>query len=321
MGLVVGLHLASLDRRSENIIIEPIVIPELELRNVKMQILFADVMECADDPALEDAPEALNRLSMNRTDNVLMLGMINGAVIKFLAKVIVANPLIGAEQANFVRHSFVDERLQGLLLHILNNASDYVSLATDRANYNRFAGSGRAGLAIALFPMAIFGFAANECFVNFNDAAKLRFRLNQRGSDFVSHEPSGFDRTETHVAAKLTRAHSLFASQYQVSDLEPVAERFVGIFEYGPCDAGEAIAVLGAGFALPMIARRQLIDFDVAATRAIHTLGPASSDQIGPASIFVANRKHGVELSGCKLMDRLWAFHGFSSFVGGYNHV
>jgi hypothetical protein len=62
---------AATDSRSENVIVKAIIVPELELRNVKMQVFLTDVVECADDAALEDAPEALNRVGVNRADNVL----------------------------------------------------------------------------------------------------------------------------------------------------------------------------------------------------------------------------------------------------------
>jgi hypothetical protein len=319
-GLFVAL-LASLNSRSENVIVKPIIIAELKLRNVKMQVFLADIMECADDTALEDAPEALNRLGMNGTDNILVLGVVNGPVRETETKVLVANPLIGADQADLVRHGFIDEGFQGRLLDVRNDASDHVTLAADCANDNGFSGSGRAGLPIALIPMPVLRLAADESFVNLNDAAKLRFRLDQGGTDFVGHQPSGFDRTETHVAAKLASAHSLFASQHQVSDFEPIAKRLVGVFENGPCDAGKAIAVGSAGFALPMVAGRKLVDLDVAAARAIHAIGPAARDQVGAASVLVTNRKHGVELGRSKLMDWFRAFHGVSSSVGGYNHA
>jgi hypothetical protein len=49
-------------RRSENVVVEAIIVPELELRNVKMQVFPPDVVECADDAALDDAPKTLNRI-------------------------------------------------------------------------------------------------------------------------------------------------------------------------------------------------------------------------------------------------------------------
>src|SRR5882724_1069809 len=37
----------ALNRRSENVIVEAIIVPELELRNVKMQVLLAHIVKCA----------------------------------------------------------------------------------------------------------------------------------------------------------------------------------------------------------------------------------------------------------------------------------
>lgn len=58
----------ALNRRSEDVIVKPIIVPELELRNVGMQVLLADVVGCADDAALDDAPKTLNRIGVNRAD-------------------------------------------------------------------------------------------------------------------------------------------------------------------------------------------------------------------------------------------------------------
>src|ERR1700730_15568986 len=103
---------ASLNSRAKNIIVEPIVVSELKLRDVQRQILGTDLVERADDTALEDAPEAFNRLSMDGTNNVLPLGVIDGPVREFYAKMLVTSPTVGAEQANLVRHGLVNERLQ-----------------------------------------------------------------------------------------------------------------------------------------------------------------------------------------------------------------
>jgi hypothetical protein len=86
------MNSASLNRRSENVIVEAIIVPELELRNVKMQVFLANVVECTDDAALEDAPKAFDGLGMHRADNVLVFGIVNGAVWEAKAKVPVTNP-------------------------------------------------------------------------------------------------------------------------------------------------------------------------------------------------------------------------------------
>jgi hypothetical protein len=66
----------SLNRRAENVVIEAVVVAELKFGDIQRHVLFADFVERADDTALEDAPEALNRLGVDRADNVLMLRMV-----------------------------------------------------------------------------------------------------------------------------------------------------------------------------------------------------------------------------------------------------
>jgi hypothetical protein len=90
---------ASLNRRSENVVVEAIIVPELEFRNVKVKVAFAHIVECADDAALKDAPETLNCLGVDSPDDILVLGVVNGAMREFLAKVKIFDPLICAEQA------------------------------------------------------------------------------------------------------------------------------------------------------------------------------------------------------------------------------
>jgi hypothetical protein len=77
----------TLNRGPENIIVKPTIIPELELRNVKWHVFPANLVERADDAALENRPEAFNRLGMNGTDDELMLGMVNSCVREFLSNV------------------------------------------------------------------------------------------------------------------------------------------------------------------------------------------------------------------------------------------
>jgi hypothetical protein len=40
------------DRRSENVVVEAIIVPELELRNVEMQVFFFDLVEVPTIPRL-----------------------------------------------------------------------------------------------------------------------------------------------------------------------------------------------------------------------------------------------------------------------------
>jgi hypothetical protein len=69
-------------------------------------------------------------------------------------------------------------------LNICNNTGNDISLTSDRADDRSFAGTNAAGSAAAatFIPKSIFGQAANESFVNFNNAAKLPDVLQERDS-------------------------------------------------------------------------------------------------------------------------------------------
>jgi hypothetical protein len=294
-------------RGYENIVIEAIIIPELELRNVKMQILFADIVEGADDSTFDERPKALNRIGVNGTNNAFLCSVINGGVrIALLAETMVANPLVCTEQAYFVRDSFTNERFQRRRFDVGNHASDDIALAANCASDDSaLATRSRTRQTVALVSVFVLGLAADESFVNFDDTAELGFGFDQGGADFVSHQPSGFDRAKAHVAAKLACAHAFLAGQDQVSDLEPVAQRLVGVLKDRPGKMGKPIAVQGALFALPMMAGSERIHLVISAARANHALGPTARNQIANTGIFVTDREPGVELGGSHLMDGL----------------
>lgn len=64
------------DRFPENVGIEPIIIPELELCDVKWKVPAADFVIAADNAPLEDRPEAFNRVRVDRADIFPHLGVL-----------------------------------------------------------------------------------------------------------------------------------------------------------------------------------------------------------------------------------------------------
>ena len=81
------MNSASLDRRSENIRVFPIIIAELELGNIERYIFPAYLVEAPDDAALEDRPETFDSLGMDCAHDILPLGMVNGGMREVFAKV------------------------------------------------------------------------------------------------------------------------------------------------------------------------------------------------------------------------------------------
>jgi hypothetical protein len=55
---------------AENVLVVPIVIPELELGNVEGEILLGDVMERAENAAIQERPEAVNSPSVDIAPHV-----------------------------------------------------------------------------------------------------------------------------------------------------------------------------------------------------------------------------------------------------------
>jgi hypothetical protein len=298
--------LASGYSRSENVGIEPIVVAELKFRDVQSHVFGTDLVEATNNTAFEDAPEAFNRVGMNRADNILLAVVIDRLMIVFGQPVINA-AFVSGEQANFVGNHFPNEALSGFAGDVFQNARNDIALAADGTNDRSFGGRAMSALAPFTVPMFVFVLPADEGLVNFDDAAKLIHVLFDQGSpDFVAHEPSGFDRTEAHVATDLARTHALFAGQHEVGNFEPVAERFVGVLEDRPCDDRKPIAIWGAFLALPMpLARRKVIDSGVAATRTADALRPSAGLQIGFAGIFIADWKQRIELGGSQLVNWL----------------
>jgi hypothetical protein len=308
----------ALNRCSENVAVEAIIIPELELRNVEWHVFGAYLVERADDPALEDRPKALNRLGVDSADNVLMLGVVNCGVRIGLIEALVANPLIGAEQANLFRYSLVDERDQGRGADVIDDAGDDVALAADSASNNRFSGSGRTGLAVALVPMPVLRLATDEGFVDLDNAAELGFGFDEGSADFMAHGMRRTVAAEAHDALNLEGANSLLARQHQMSDAEPLAERLIRILKDCARDMREAIAsVRSALIALPFEGHRSNRKyFGIATARANHALRPTARDQIRLASIFI--REHRLKLSDGHLMDLFRsAGHVASPVYGG----
>ena len=63
---------------------------------------FADLVECARNAAFDDRLEALNYVRVNGTSDVLALRVVNGWRAEISSQDAIADPLIGAEQADLV---------------------------------------------------------------------------------------------------------------------------------------------------------------------------------------------------------------------------
>lgn len=319
--------LASRNRRSKDVPIEPIIVPELKLSDIQWHIFAADLMKATDDAALNDGPEAFDRLGVDCTDDILLFCMVNNGVRIFLAQMLIAYPLVGAKQADLVRDGLMHECFKSSGAHIIDDTSDYIALAPDSANNRDFTRANAAGTATSttLVLVAVFSQTTDESFINLNDAAKFFRIFDKCNADFMAHHPSGFIGAEAHIAHDLQGTHAFLAGQHEVSNAKPVTEWLVRIFEDRSSNMGKPIAcraAWGALSTLPMpLSGRQIIHSGITAARAANTLWPSSGNEVGSTGIFVG--EHFLELSGCQLGDRLGLLpiHSHIPPIEEYCHV
>src|SRR5260370_20368104 len=128
-------------------------------------------MIAADDSALEQRPERFDGLRMNRTDNVNVIGVLNGIVSESeLAELAVACMLVGRDQCCFSRDGALNEVGLRVVTNAVQRLTDYVSFAGDSADDRDFLGCGLA-LAEPLIPVLVDFLAADEGLVNFDYSA------------------------------------------------------------------------------------------------------------------------------------------------------
>ena len=72
-------------RRAEYVRVIAIVVAPFEFRNIQGQVFAADFVKAAHDAALQERPETVNRLGMNRAINILASTMPHGAMLFQLA--------------------------------------------------------------------------------------------------------------------------------------------------------------------------------------------------------------------------------------------
>jgi hypothetical protein len=305
----VVLHgLASPDRLAEDVRVLAVVVAELKLGDVQRQVLGADLVERADDAALEDRPEALDRLGMDRSDDVLAGGMVDDSVRKLPVEAAIANPLIGAKQAYLFRYRAPYEALQRSGVNAIDNAGDDLPFALDSTDDRGLAGAGSTGSAAlpALVDMLVLGEPTDERFIDFDNPHEFaEVFVRHSGPNAVAHVPRRPVRAEAHHAVYLKGANSLLAGQHEVDDAEPLAQRLIGVFEDRVDQDREPVTVISrsACVADPVEALGVRLNLRVAAARADDELGPAMLGEVELAG--VVGREGSFPLADRHLRDGL----------------
>ena len=118
------------------------VVPERKFVQVQRQIVLAHLVVTAHNSALEQAPKAFNRVRMNRTDNVLILAVIDRLMDETVrAEMTVSGAFIGRHKRDFLRDGFSNETVKRIEPSFLDHLADHVSLPADCADHHRLADS------------------------------------------------------------------------------------------------------------------------------------------------------------------------------------
>ena len=302
---------ASCYGRSENVRVHPVVIAELELSDVQRQVFGADVVISANDAALQDRPEALNRVRVDRADNVFASAMPNDAMREFAMQMPVAAMLVGGDQADLGRDSLADEAVQGVRIGASDDASHDIALALHGTDHGSLAlraiRAGRAtsptgAAALVLVPVAVL--AADVGLIDFHKTHQLcEFFVNEGRANLVAHVQSGLVGTEAHVTLYLQGADALLAGEHQMDDAKPLAQRFICVLEDRPSDHGEAVGrAFAAVHALPLEWHRlELVDLHGAAAGAADATRPAVRGEVGFAGVVI--REHRLKLADGHLVN------------------
>ena len=267
------------DRR-EDVRILPVVMTERELSQIERQIRLADVVIGAHHATLEQAPEAIQVGRMNVPAHILTLRVVHALVRKFALQSGIARMVIGCDQGHASIHRFPHEVAQRHAVRVLNDFTDHVTFTSNRADYADLAARDAREMGF-LAAMAVLVLATDVRFINLHFAHELgKAAILHRGSDPMAHIPGSFIGSAADLALNLQGADALLALGHEVDHLEPDAKIVVGVLEYGLGDNGEPIAIPSAAIlalAHPMEGLGlQLIDFAVAATRALNAIRPAA---------------------------------------------
>jgi hypothetical protein len=270
----------------ENLGVLPVVVAPLEFGDVERQILGTDMVEATHNAALQERPEAVDRLGMDQPTDILATAMLDGLMGEFGRQADIATMLIRSDEADLVGDCQPDEMAHGPHVGFAKHAGNDGAFAFDGTDDDLFAGS--AGAESLLVPMSVLVLAADIGLVPFNDAHQLaELRVDQSGTDAVTHIVCGLVGPEAHHSMDLQRRDPLLAGQHEVDHLEPLAHRNVRVLEDCPDQDREAVAAsLDAFGALPM--ERTIGDWRdlfVVTARAMNAGGPTTSDEVGFAGV------------------------------------
>ena len=275
--------------RLEDVRVVTVVEPEFDLGQVGIQVLRADLMPCADDRALQEAPDALYGVRVDLAYHPLLFGVLD----RRMARVRVRDTEVGFQ---FIRVDGFgigpgvpgDKRVKRGPLDVWDSLDTDLSTALDGSGDPRLAGPDAALLT------------ADKGFVHFDDTeesgAASDGALHGR-PDPVAQVPRRLVG-DANRSLDLVRADALLRLTNQVDGDEPLPERKVRVIEDGSRGNAESVA---APVTVELVPSLDLGDGQVPAPGATNFVGPAQLFEVLPAGIFVAeplDKRDQIDIGG-----------------------
>ena len=253
----------------------------LQFFEVAVQVLPAHLVEGANNGTLEQAPDTLDSVGVDLSDNPLLRGVAHGLVYS----VAIFNPhvglqLIGVNRLSLILNGSMDEIMESVALDIGNALdSNLPAIPLD--------GSGDPSLTFLASRSDIAPLSPDQGFVHFHDTEKrrpLEGVVSHGLSDAVAQIPGCLVR-DSQSAVKLVRAHTLLGFAHEIDGGKPLSQRQVGVVHDGSRGHAEMIA---ASLAVPLSAPLDPSHLCVAATGAGNAIRPSQSFQMLAAFFIIA---------------------------------
>jgi len=230
-----------------------VVMAELKLRQVKRQILLADMVERADHSTFEQAPEVFDIVGVHFAAHIFSRAVLHNSMLETLGtQIAVAAVLVGRHQVYFVAYRFTHETVQGPNVSVFDHLADHVTLAGDGADHRSLA-AGDAALTALFVPVAVYVAAAKKRLIDFDDTHKLaEIRVLHRGAQPMAHVPGRLVRSGTDLPLNLEGAYALLGIEYLPENLKPNSQRIFGVLEDSSHGYRKSIGRIATNFADPI---------------------------------------------------------------------
>jgi hypothetical protein len=258
---------------------------ESKLVNVAPKMFRTGMVVNANQAALENSENAFHPVGGHVVADEFASAMVDGLMIEAG----IANAFICASficvQHRSKRDMLMDGGLDCLFVGILYRHGNGAAAAFAHTENRRLANRASPGLEL-LGLMFVFLNAADESFVNFNDAFQL-FELRSASlSKPVQHEPSGFLRN-TDLFRQLHAGYALASRHEQVHRVNPLVKWNMAALEYRTSAHREVFLALVAAIVTASPRRDALAK---AADRAARAVRPQAPFKVGAGRFLV--RKH-----------------------------